>query len=73
MLNLAEVAYGGLTDSKRSELKDLVWKDVLACTLSILAEYPCGTVKTNFGKLTLCSHKEKVGSVFYLLITLHNK
>ncbi len=31
------------------------------------------TVKTNFGKLTLCSNKEKVGSVFYLLIALHNK
>jgi hypothetical protein len=46
---------------------------VLACTSSILVEYPRGTVKTDFGKLTLCSHKEKVGSVFYLLIVLHNK
>jgi hypothetical protein len=73
MLNLAEVAYGGLTDSERSELEDIVRKDVLACTSSILADYPRGTVKTDFGKLTLCSHKEKVGSVFYLLIALHNK
>ena len=73
MLNLAEVAYGGLTDSERTELEDIIRRDVLHCTSSILAEYPHGTVKTDFGKLTLCSHKEKVGSVFYLLIALHNK
>jgi hypothetical protein len=73
MLNLAEVAYSGLTDSDRSEFEDIVRKMVQGCTSSALAEYPHGTVKTDFGKLTLCSHKEKVGSVFYLLIALHNK
>jgi len=30
-------------------------------------------VKTNFGSLTLCSHKEKVGSIFYLLLALHDR
>jgi hypothetical protein len=44
MLNLAEVAYGGLSDSERSELEDIVRKDVLACMSSILADYPRGTV-----------------------------
>jgi hypothetical protein len=29
-------------------------------------------VKSNFGKLTLLSHKEKVGSVYYLLLALHD-
>jgi hypothetical protein len=34
---------------------------------------PHGTTKKNFSKLTLCSHKEKVGIVCYLLLALHNK
>jgi hypothetical protein len=46
---------------------------VRGCKSIILAEYPRGTLKTDFGKLTLCSHKEKVGTVFYLLIALHDK
>jgi hypothetical protein len=73
MLNLAEVAYGGLTNSEQSEFEEIVQTMVRGCTSSVLAEYPHGTVKTDFGKLTLCSHKEKVGSIFYLLIALHNK
>jgi hypothetical protein len=73
MLNLAEVAYGGLTDSEQSEFEEIVQTMVRGCTSSVLAEYPHGTVKTDFGKLTLCSHKEKVGSIFCLLIALHNK
>ena len=35
-------------------------------------QYPRGTVKEGFGRLTLCSHKEKVSSVFYLLLALHD-
>jgi hypothetical protein len=34
---------------------------------------PCGTTKKNFGNLTLCSHKEKVGIIYYLLLALHSK
>jgi hypothetical protein len=34
---------------------------------------PHGTTKKNFGKLTLCSHKEKVGIVYYLLQALHDE
>jgi hypothetical protein len=38
-----------------------------------MSELPHGTTKKNFGNLTLCSHKEKVGIVYYLLLALHNK
>jgi hypothetical protein len=34
---------------------------------------PRGTTKKNFGNLTLCSHKEKVGIIYYLLLALHDK
>ena len=73
MLHLSEVAYSGLTNSEWTEFEEIVRTMVQGCTSSVLAEYPCSTVKADFGKLTLCSHKEKVGSVFYLLIALHNK
>ncbi len=42
-------------------------------TYCVLSEYPQGTVKKNFSKLTLCSHKEKVGILYYLLLGLHDK
>jgi hypothetical protein len=71
MLNLSEVAYGRLTDMERNELECTIRMTVRGCSSSVLAEYPRGTLKTDFGKLTNCSHKEKVGSVFYLLIGLH--
>jgi hypothetical protein len=34
---------------------------------------PCGTRKGTFGNLTLCSHKEKVSIIYYLLLALHNE
>lgn len=46
---------------------------VTASKSSVLSEYPQGTVKKNFSKLTLCSHKEKVGILYYLLLGLHDK
>jgi hypothetical protein len=73
MLNLSEVAYGGLTDTERNELECTIWMTVRGCSSSVLAKYPRGTLKTDFGKLINCSHKEKVGSVFYLLIGLHTQ
>jgi hypothetical protein len=33
----------------------------------------CGTTKKNFANLALCSHKEKVGIVYFLLLALHDK
>jgi hypothetical protein len=73
MLNLSEVAYGGLTDTERNELECTIRTMVWGFSSSVLDEYPRGTLKTDFGKLTNCSHKEKVGSVFYLLIGLHTE
>jgi hypothetical protein len=34
---------------------------------------PHETAKKNFGNLTLCSHKEKVSIIYYLLLALHNE
>jgi hypothetical protein len=73
MLNLSEVAYGGLTDTEWNELECTIRMTVRGCSSSVLAKYPRGTLKTDFGKLTNCSHKEKVDSVFYLLIGLHTQ
>jgi hypothetical protein len=73
MFHLAEVAYRGLTNSERAEFEEIIRTKVWGCKSIILAEYPRGTLKTDFGKLTLCSHEEKVGTVFYLLIALHDK
>jgi hypothetical protein len=75
MLNLSEVAYGRLTDMERNKLECTIRTTVATtgCSSSVLAEYPRGTLKTDFGKLTNYSHKEKVGSVFYLLIGLHTQ
>jgi hypothetical protein len=53
MLNLAEVAYGGLPQAESKVFEQIIWSKV-----------------TN---LTLCSHKEKVGIVYYLLLALHDK
>jgi len=73
MLNLAEVSYQGLVLSERTELEGIIRPKVLGCKSSVLSDYPRGTVKTDFSKLTLLSHKEKVGSVYYLLLGLHDK
>jgi hypothetical protein len=73
MMNLAEVAYHGLTAKELTEIEKIIQVKVMSGRSSANDDYPRGTVKSGFGKLTLCSHKEKVGSVFYLLLALHDK
>jgi hypothetical protein len=73
MLNLAEVAYGGLTQAESKVFEQIIWSKVTTCRSSVLSELPCGTTEKNCGNLTLCSHKEKVGIVYYLLLALHDK
>jgi Plavaka transposase len=73
MHQLAEVSYHGLSPSERPELEGIIRKKVMNCRSSALSEIPRGTVKKDFGKLTLSSHNEKVGSVFYLLLALHDR
>ncbi len=53
--------------------EQIIWSKVTACQSSALSELPHGTTKKNFGNLTLCSPKEKVGIVYYLLLALHDK
>jgi hypothetical protein len=53
MLHLSEVAYSGLTDSERIEFEDIVQKMVKSCTSSISEKYPQGTLKTDFGILSV--------------------
>jgi hypothetical protein len=73
ILNLAEVAYGGLMAAELKVFEQIIWSKVTAYQSIILSELPCGTMKKNFGNLTLCSHKEKVGIVYYPLLALHDK
>jgi hypothetical protein len=73
MMNLAEVAYHGLTVKELTKVERIIWAKVMSGRLSANDEYPRSTVKSGFRKLTLCSHKEKVGSVFYLLLALQDK
>jgi len=73
VLNLGEVAYGGLTPGECTETERIICSKVTSSKSSILSEYPCGTVKSDFDRLTLCSHKEKVGAVFCLLLALHDE
>jgi hypothetical protein len=73
MMNLAEVAYHGLTAKELTEIEKIILVKVMSGRSSANDDYPCSTVKSGFGKLTLCSHKEKVGIVFYLLLALHDK
>lgn len=67
------VAYHGLTPSELTEFEGIIRKMVIHCRSSALNELPRGTVKKDFGRLTLQSHTEKVGSAFYLLLALHTK
>jgi hypothetical protein len=73
ILNLAEVSYHGLTESERKEFEKIIWAKVTSCRSSVLSDYPRGTTKKDFGKLTLCSHKEKVGIMYYLILALHDE
>jgi hypothetical protein len=73
MLNLAEVAYGELTQAESKVFEQIIWSKVTTCQSSVLSEWPHGTTKKNFGNLTLGSHKEKVGIIYYLLLALHDK
>jgi hypothetical protein len=73
MLNLAEVAYGGLTPAESKVFEQIIQSKVTACQSSVLSELPHGTAKKNFGNLTLCSHKENAGIVYYLLLALHDE
>ncbi len=72
-LNLAEVAYGGLMPAESKVFEQIILSKVTTCRSSVLSEMPCGTPKKNFGNLTLCSHKEKVGIIYYLLLALHDR
>jgi hypothetical protein len=73
MLNLSEVAYGGQTAAESKVFEQIIQSKVTACQSSVLSKLPHGTMKKNFGNLTLCSHKEKVDIVYYLLLALHDK
>jgi hypothetical protein len=73
MLNLAEVAYGRLTQAESKVFEQIIGSKVTTCQSSVLLELPRGTTKKNFSNLTLCSHKEKVRIKYYLLLALHNK
>jgi hypothetical protein len=73
MLNLAEVAYGGLTQAESKVFEKMIWSKVTTCRSSVLSELPHQKTKKNPGNLTLCSHKEKVGILYYLLLALHDK
>jgi hypothetical protein len=59
MLNLAEVAYGELTQAESKVFEKIIRSKVTTFSSSVLSELPRGTTKKNFGSLTLCSHKEK--------------
>jgi hypothetical protein len=73
MLNLAEVAYGGLMPAESKVFEHIIWSKVTACRSSILSELPHQTMKKNFGNLTLCSHKEKVCIQNYQPLALHDE
>jgi hypothetical protein len=73
LLNLAEVAYGGLTPAESKVFEQIIWSKVTTCQSSVLSELPCGTTKKNFGNLTLYIHKEMVSIIYYLLLALHDK
>jgi hypothetical protein len=66
MLNLAEVAYGGLMPAESKVFEQIIQSKVTACQSSVLLELPHVMTKKNFGNLTLCSHKEKVGIIAIL-------
>jgi hypothetical protein len=48
MLNLAEVAYGGLMPAESKVLEPFIWSKVTTCQSSILLGLPHGTTKKNF-------------------------
>lgn len=73
LLNIAKVAHHGLAASESAEFEQIIQGKVAACGPSALVGCPRGTTKKSFGNLTLCSHKEKVGIVRYLLLALHDK
>jgi hypothetical protein len=73
LLHIAEVGYHILAPSEFNEFEKIVHGLVNSCKSSMLSDYPGGTTKKNFGKLTLCSHKEKVGTLYNLLLELHHK
>jgi hypothetical protein len=73
MLNLAEVTYGGLTPAESKVFEQIIQSKVTTCRSSVLLELPCGMTKKNFGNLTLCSDKGKVGIIYYLLLALHDE
>jgi len=71
--NLDEVSYGGLSPSELSEFEHIIRTKVKGCRSSALSKYPRAPTKRNFGKLTLSSHKEKVGYMYHLSLALHDK
>jgi len=73
MLNVAQVSYHGLTESELNDIEQIIQSKVRACRSSVLSDYPRGMMKNNFGNLTLCSNKEKVGILYYLLLALHDR
>jgi hypothetical protein len=73
LLHIAEVGYHVLAPSELNEFEKIIRGLVDSCKSSVLSDYPHGTTKKNFGKITLCSHKEKVGALYNLLLGLHHK
>jgi hypothetical protein len=72
LLHIAGVGYLVLAPSELNEFEKIIRGLVDSCKCC-RTHYPGGTTKKNFGKLTLCSHKEKVGALYNLLLGLHHK
>jgi hypothetical protein len=56
LLNLIKVAYHGLTTNELSQFEQIIQSKVCRSKFSASSDYPHGTVKSGFGRLTLCSH-----------------
>jgi hypothetical protein len=73
VVTAAKVAYKSLMAAKSKKFEWIICNKVTACKSSALSKYPCGMNKKNFSNLMHCSHQEKVGILYYLLLALHDQ
>jgi hypothetical protein len=62
MLNLAEVAYGGLTQAESKVFEQIIQSKLTACQFSVQSELPCGTTRRTLATSLFAATKKRLAS-----------
>jgi hypothetical protein len=69
---LGQVAYLGMQEKERQDFESIVLEQLRGIRCSVRGDYPKGRCAEGFTNQTMLTGDEKVGSMFTMLLALHN-